>query len=186
MKPESRIVGIDDCPFDRFKDRTVMLVATFYRGGNYMDGVLSTVVHVDGDDATEKIASLVKHSKFYPSIRCVMLKGIAVAGFNVIDIKTLSKDIKKPVVVVMRRAPDRQRIFRILKKIGMPHKIVMIKDAGAIQKAEKLLVQYQGTKLDAVKEFVRITCTHSDIPEPLRIAHLIAGGIARGESRGKA
>jgi hypothetical protein len=33
---------------------------------------------------------------------------------------------------------------------------------------------------------IQITSTRSNIPEPLRVAHLIATGIVLGESRGKA
>lgn len=39
------------------------------------------------------------------------------------------------------------------------------------------------TRLDGVLE---ATTLHGNLPEPLRIAHLIAGGIAAGESRGRA
>jgi endonuclease V-like protein UPF0215 family len=35
-------------------------------------------------------------------------------------------------------------------------------------------------------EAVKMSCTHSAVPEPLRIAHMIASGIIKGESKGKA
>ncbi|KHO45936.1 MAG: hypothetical protein QS98_C0006G0001, partial [archaeon GW2011_AR3] len=91
MKREIRVIGIDDAPFDKFRDKTAMLVGIVYRGGQFMDGVLSSRARVDGEDATGKIASMVKKCKFRPQLRCIFLKGIAVAGFNVIDINRLSK-----------------------------------------------------------------------------------------------
>ena len=36
------------------------------------------------------------------------------------------------------------------------------------------------------KEFLKVTTVHSYIPEPLRIAHIIAAGLVKGESRGRA
>ena len=39
---------------------------------------------------------------------------------------------------------------------------------------------------EKAKEILEIVCTRSLIPEPIRIAHLIASGIIYGQSRGKA
>ena len=55
MKSEIRVLGIDDSPFDKSTDSTVLLIGTFFRGGNFMDGVLSTTIQRDGDDTTVKI-----------------------------------------------------------------------------------------------------------------------------------
>jgi len=40
--------------------------------------------------------------------------------------------------------------------------------------------------ITAAAKIVRISATHSLIPEPLRIAHIIASGIKNGESHGRA
>jgi uncharacterized protein len=37
-----------------------------------------------------------------------------------------------------------------------------------------------------VGKIIRLSSTRGNIPEPLRVAHLIATGIILGESRGKA
>ena len=36
-----------------------------------------------------------------------------------------------------------------------------------------------------VRTIIQRTATHGKIPEPLRTAHLIAGAIATGQSRGR-
>ena len=36
------------------------------------------------------------------------------------------------------------------------------------------------------KELVKLTTTNSEIPEPIRIAHIIAAGLVKGESKGRA
>ena len=186
LKKEIRVIGIDDSPFDKFRDKKVLIVGVIYRGGHFMDGIISTYVSVDGKDATSKIASMINKCKFKSQLRCILLKGIAVAGFNAIDIKKLNSLTKLPVIVVMRHYPQVKKIENTLIKLKMNSRISLIKNAGEIHKIGNLYVQFSGTTLSQTREFLKITITHSLIPEPLRIAHLIAGGIVDGESRGHA
>ena len=186
MKKEIRLLGIDDAPFDKFRDKKTLIVGVFFRGGSFIDGVLSEVVEVDGSDSAAKIIKMVMNSKFYPQLKAIMLKGIAVGGFNLIDIERISKKTKIPVVVVMRRLPERERIAGVLEKLGKKRRIRLMEKAGKIHKAGNLYIQLSGTTMEKAKEILRISCTHGNIPEPIRIAHLIAGGVKLGESRGKA
>lgn len=49
-----------------------------------------------------------------------------------------------------------------------------------------IYVQRAGISLAGSTALLEATTLHGNLPEPLRIAHLIAGGIAAGESRGRA
>ena len=84
MKPEIRILGIDDAPFDKFSDKETYVIATVFRGGDFMDGLLTCKVKVDGNDSTKKLIEMINSSKFKIQFRAILLDGIAVAGFNVI------------------------------------------------------------------------------------------------------
>jgi endonuclease V-like protein UPF0215 family len=185
-RKEIRLLGIDDSPFDKFKDKECLVIGTVYRGGNYADGILSTKVKVDGDDSTAKLALMINKSKFRPQLRCILINGIAVAGFNVIDIRALNKKTRIPVIVVARDYPRYADIYSALKKLGMPGKYKIIEKAGKPQKIGKVYVQMAGISLNGAREILKISATHSFVPEPIRLAHLIAGGVARGESRGNA
>ncbi|MBW2992087.1 DUF99 family protein [Candidatus Woesearchaeota archaeon] len=186
MKKEIRIVGFDDSPFDKFKDGDTLVIGAFYRGGSFMDGVVSTKVKVDGEDSTEKLISSVKKSKFYPQLQAILLDGIAFGGFNIIDIKELSKRTRLPVIVVIRHVPDFKKIISTLRKIGFKEKIKLIDKAGQVYKVGDVYCQYKGCKKEFVEKLLRITCTHSHIPEAIRVAHLIAAGVKKGESKGRA
>ncbi len=183
---EIRLLGIDDGPFNKFKDRECLVVGTIYRGGNYADGILSTKVRVDGNDATEKIAKMINQSKFKSQLRCILLNGIAVAGFNVVDINELNKKTKIPVIVVARTYPRYKKIYAALKKIKQLKKYKLIEEAGESQKVGRIYIQMAGISLKKAKEIIKVSATRSFIPEPIRLAHLIAGGIVKGESRGNA
>ncbi len=186
MKSEIRLLGIDDAPFDKFKDKKTLIVGAFFRGGSSIDGVLSDVVDVDGTDASDKIIGMVKQSKFHPQLRAILLKGLAVGGFNMVDIAKVSSKTKVPVIVVMRKLPDARTMKEALIKLGKKGSVKFIDRAGKIHKAGSLYIQFSGTTLEKAKEIIKISCNRGNIPEPVRVAHLMAGGVKLGESRGKA
>ena len=130
MKKQIRVLGIDDGPHKRFdyKQKKALIVGTFFRGGDFLDGLLSTEATIDGNDATSKIAGMINKSKhFKPQIKAVFLDGIAVGGFNVIDIKLLAKKTGQPIIVIMRTYPKFEKIKRALIKIGKKSRIKLQK-----------------------------------------------------------
>jgi len=185
-KKEIRILGIDDSPFDKFNDKEVLVIGVFYRGGNYPDGVLSTKVEIDGGDSTIKLIEMVNKSKFKSQLQCIMLDGIALGGFNVVNIEKLNSETGIPVIVVMRYYPDLKKMFDAMKKLGYDNKIKLIEKAGKIYKIYKIYIQIKGIGLEDAKEIIKISSIHSYIPEPIRVAHLIGAGLVKGESKGKA
>ena len=52
------MLGIDDAPFDKFKDKKCLVVGAFFRGSKQLEGVLTTEISVDGDDSTEALAEM--------------------------------------------------------------------------------------------------------------------------------
>lgn len=190
MKAKSRILGIDDAPF-RFSDENVPVVGVVVQAPSYIEGVLTTLAEVDGHDATDRIAAMIRRSRYRPGLAIVLIDGTAVGGFNVIDIDALHAAIAVPVATVTRKKPDLTAIERALRRrfedwaerlavlrtnpiepIRTPH--------GAVW------VTFVGAPRSEVQEALRLTTIRGVLPEPLRIAHLIAAGIVRGESRGRA
>lgn len=186
MKKEIRILGIDDASFDKFRDKEVLVIGTVFRGGNFLDGVLSVKVGVDGNDSTEKLIEIINNCKFKPQLQCIMIDGIAFGGFNVVDIDLLNKKTGIPVIVIIRRMPDIENIKKVLIKLNKKEKIGLIEKAGMPTKINDVFVQFKGIGIEDVKKILKISCTHSFIPEPIRVAHLIGQGLYFGESKGKA
>ncbi|AKB49637.1 hypothetical protein MSBRW_0384 [Methanosarcina barkeri str. Wiesmoor] len=168
-----------------------MIVGAVFRGGDWIDGVLRSEITKDGLDATEVICNMIKKSKHYDQIRTVILDGITYGGFNVVDIQMLYRETGIPVIVVMRSYPDFEKIKSALKYFpDGEERWTIIKRAGKIERipGEKspIYIQRAGIGVETVKKIIRLTSIRSNIPEPLRVAHLIATGIILGESRGKA
>lgn len=183
-KTLSHLVGFDDAPFDRGHRGDVLLVGTVFTGGR-LDGVLSGRVRRDGVNATRTVARLVTGSRFYGHAQAVLLQGLAFAGFNVVDLHGLHAALGLPVLAVARKAPDRAAIRRALlgHVPGGARKWRLIERAGPMEPLAGLYVQRAGIEPEAAARLLRASALHGTLPEPLRVAHLIAGGIGRGESR---
>src|SRR6266436_1874456 len=181
----SNVVGFDDFPFPSAHRGNVQVVGAVFSCLR-LDGILSGSIRRDGANATRRLAELVTGSKFAPQVQLVMLQGIALGGFNVVDIHVLHRLLSVPVLVIARRAPRMEAIKEALLTCvpGGQRKWQAIKRAGPMEPVGGVFVQRAGLSLDAASEVIRRFSVYGNIPEPLRMAHLIAGGIAKGESRG--
>jgi endonuclease V-like protein UPF0215 family len=165
----------------------VRIVGAVFAGPR-LEGVLSSRVRRDGANATRRVADMVRDCRFAPQLQAVMLQGIAFAGFNVVDIHRLSEDLAMPVLVVARKAPDLDAIREALltKVPGGRRKWRLIERAGPMESMENLWVQRAGLDEESARALLQQHARHGHLPEPLRTAHLIAGGITDGESRHRA
>ena len=190
MKAKSRFLGIDDAPF-HFSDESVPVVGVVIQAPSYIEGVLTTIAEVDGHDATDRIASMVAGSRYRAGLAMILIDGTAVGGFNVIDVDALHEKVERPVVTVTRQKPDLAAIETALQRrfddwadrlrLMRRHRVESVRlGQGSVW------ISYVGTDREAVREALRLTIVRGVLPEPLRIAHLIAAGIVRGESRGRA
>ncbi len=190
IKSETRVIGFNDGPFKSFSQKYALLVGVLTRGPEHIDGILSTKIEIDGLDATDKIVKLIKKTKHYGQLRVILLNGITFAGFNVVDIKKLHAETKKPVIAIIRKKPDLKKFRDALRKTQYcKEKLKMVEKAGKIQKIivkdSEIYVQSTGISLKGIEKLLNLTVKHSLIPEPIRMAHIIASGIVNGESRGR-
>jgi len=185
-KPISHVAAIDDAPFEKGHRGNVAVVGTVF-AGDRLDGVLTGRVRRDGANAAREIARMIQQSRFEPQIQLVMLQGIALAGFNVVDVFALHATLARPVLVVSRHEPDMGAIRRaLLEKVpGGRKKWKLIERLGAMEPSGEVWVQRVGIDEIDTRSVLERFCLHSNIPEPLRAAHIIAGGLALGESRGR-
>ncbi len=180
----THIIGIDDAPFPRHHRGDVTVVGSVFTGCR-LDGVLCGKVRRDGANATAQLVRLIGDSRFYGHLQLVMLQGIALAGFNVIDIWRLSEALQRPVLVVCRKKPDYAAIARaLLEKVpGGKRKWRLIQKAGDMEPLGGLYIQRAGIDLEQARSVIDKTAIHGIIPEPLRTSHIIARGIVGHSGR---
>ena len=185
IKPEIRVLGVDDGKFTPRTESQVPVIGVVFRGGYWLDGVMHTKIAVDGFDATDNISSMITLSPHYKQLRVIMLNGITFAGFNIVDIKTLNDATTLPVIAVTREKPDLAEIHKALKKMSKSEeRWKAVLNAGEIStvptrsQKEKIYMEVAGISVEDAQKILRLTSTRSKIPEPLRVAHLIASGIS--------
>ncbi len=186
IKPEIRVVGFDDCAFT-FGQKETIVIGTIFRGGDYLDGLISTKIKVDGLDSTAKLAECINSSRHKDQIRIIMLNGITFGGFNIVDIHELHKKTSMPVIAVVGHKPDLKSIKLALEKFkDFRERFSLIEKAGKIRKINieaqhrKNTIYYQQSGLDTktAEKVIKATSTRSTIPEPLRIADIICKGLS--------
>jgi uncharacterized protein len=152
-----------------------------------LDGVLATTVRRDGNNSTDRLVEIVRTSRFGDHIRAVLLQGIALAGFNVVDLDRLHAELGMPVLVVVRKQPRLQMVKEALldRTPGGAEKWQLIEKHGPCERLGALWVQRVGLTEREAATLLAATTSHGNIPEPLRLAHIIAGGVERGASRGR-
>lgn len=183
----SHVVGFDDAPFDRAHRGDVLVVGAVF-AGTRLEGVLSTRVRRDGANAAARLAECVSASRFRPQLQAILLQGIAFAGFNVVDLAALHRRTGLPVVVVVRREPDFAaiRAALLVRVRGGARKWRLIEAAGAVEAAVGPRIQRAGIGLADAQAVLSRLQLHGRLPEPLRVAHLVAGGVTTGESTHRA
>ena len=177
-------IGFDDSPFDHAHRGDVRVVGTVY-SRLALHAVVSGKVRRDGRNSTDELTRLT--ALVGEHLQLVLLQGIALAGFNVIDIHRLARQTGLPVLVVARRLPKQGRIEAALlgRVPGGREKWRLIQAAGGMELCGGVYVQRSGLTLEEAGVALQALTAEGRLPEPLRVAHLIAGGIGRGHSAGQ-
>ncbi len=156
---------------------------------------------------------LVEASQFRGHVRAILLQGsrwpastwstsTRLRGASACRVVVVTR--KKPRLETVRRAPSArtrpisarvrgaERKWRLIvaagemEELGVSHRAEKrAKVTGLRAEEQRLWVQRVGLSLADARELVRGATLHGNVPEPLRLAHLIAGGIVTGKSRGR-
>lgn len=179
MSPFSHVIGVDDAPFPRAHRGDVPIVGVAF-AGTRLEGVISTKVRRDGANGTDALASMISRSRFAAHTRLVMMEGIALAGFNVVDVHALAARLGMAVLVVSKRAPNVPAVRQaLLEKVpGGARKWQLIEKAGPMEPCAGLFIQRAGLDMAEAASVIRRFAVHGRLPEPVRVAHLVASVLA--------
>lgn len=177
-----RAIGFDDAPFVRKAGKPVS-IAGIVCAGTRFEGMLWGQIEPDGWDATDTIATMLLNSKFLPQAHIVLLDGISLGGFNVVNLPALSDAIERPCVSVMRRYPNLEKVEYALRRLPEPdRRLAVIAKAGEIYQSPPFVFQVQGATPETIARVLARLTDRGHVPEALRLAHLIASAVMNGES----
>lgn len=181
-KPHFRVIAVDDGAFGR-RQRYAPVVAVAVAVPGYVEGAVRGRVAVDGTDATETLLAMLSGWPHLEGARAVLVDGISLGGFNLIDLRALSRGLGRPVLSVTRRRPDFERIRSALaayfpsdyrRRWGLVRAVPL---AGLGPAGQDLLGAGVGLSRAEARRLVARTTLRGRWPEPLRLAHLIARAI---------
>jgi endonuclease V-like protein UPF0215 family len=180
------VLGIDDAPFEKGQRGPVPIVAVMMEGADLVESVAIGAFPVDGEGATEFLADWISGLRSFTSLQAVILGGITIAGLGLIDTRSLANRLEVPVVTVTRRDPAASQLADALRAAGLSERLEIVARAPrAFRLVDGLFLSCAGIEREQAAHIVRATLRKSRLPEPLRIAHLVARALVTGESRGR-
>ena len=183
MKEGVRYIAIASGPIE--KGTATTLIGVIFRD-NYIEGLLSTKIKIDGTDSTGKIIKMVKKSRFREQIRILLFNGIALAGLNIINPAELEKRLCSKVVLLNRRKQNAKELvnalneFSRMTKTDVKERIAIVEDNGKMD-----ALRANGLFLQSSLDKIYLQRFSKTAFEALRAAHIIARGISTGESKGR-
>ena len=184
--PRPHLLGIDDGPFEKHGSERAPIVGVVMEGQDLVEGVAITSFPVDGDGVTGFLAGWVGGLRFRPALQGIVLGGITIAGLAVVDVEALAREVGVPVLVANRRDPTENRLAQALRAAGLHERVELVRRTPeAFALGDGLHLSFAGTDRATAELLARAARGKSRLPEPLRLAHLIARAIATGESRGR-
>ncbi|MCI4322689.1 MAG: DUF99 family protein [Thermoplasmata archaeon] len=173
---------MDDGTFRR-GDRWASLAAVRISLPGDVEAVRLGRVRVDGLDATASIRRLLRRGTLAAGARAVLLDGISFGGFNLVDLDELHRDVHLPILAVTRRPPELRKIRAALRTYFprsfrtrwgriQAHRLFRVPTG-----AEPLWAAAVGCTQKEAREIVRRSMIHGYVPEPLRVAALVARAV---------
>jgi endonuclease V-like protein UPF0215 family len=176
-----RVVGVEDGSFQKGITSRALLAVVLFKGLK-IEGVKIARIVVDGLDATEKLGEVLGGWEF----EAVLLAGVSFAGFNVIDPTIIHEEFGNPVIVISRTKPNSKAVKRALERyfedwqsrwsvferLGLVHKVVVSASEPPVY------VETVGVRVGWAGKLIRALSVCCRIPEPIRVARLIARGLS--------
>jgi endonuclease V-like protein UPF0215 family len=181
------VLGIDDGPFEKYRpDARAPIVGVMMEGHDLVEAIAVTDFPVDGAGITGFLAGWIRARRFAPALHGVLFGGITLAGLAVLDPAALARDLGAPTVVVNRRSRTNAPLLGALERAGFADRAALVASAPAsFELPGGLHASIAGGTPELAAALVARSRAKSDLPEPLRLAHLFAHALVRGESRGR-
>lgn len=181
------LLGVDDAPFDKDSDRTVPIVAAMLEGAGPIEQLAIGSFPVDGDDPAGYLAGWIGSLRCRDALHGVVLGGITIAGLGVVDVPALARSLEIPVIVANRRPPRDGPLTDALRAAGLEPRVpIVLATPQAVEADDGLWIAQAGADDGWAVSTALAARGKSRLPEPLRVAHLIAAALSQGESRGRA
>jgi uncharacterized protein len=176
-----RVVGVEDGGFEAFKPGERAFLCAAMLTGDRVEWVKLDRIAVDGRDATETLQKMLEGMEF----DTVIFGGVSFAGFNIIDPNAVHGAFGAPVIVYTGDKPDTEATLTALKahfadgeeRWAPVARLGDVYSATTKAGAPPVYFEVAGCTREWAEETLKATATLTRIPEPVRVAGLIARGL---------
>ena len=145
---------------------------------NTIEGTTSALIKKDGMDATDRICSAILESDFYDKMSTVLLDRVIFGDSNVADIKAIRKNTGLDVILILQKKPNIKALMSLLRKHeNYKERLQALSNAGNIYTYGPIFYQKEGLGIKECETAIKALCISSNIPEPLRVADVMALGL---------
>ena len=143
-----------------------------------IDGFVLGNATLSGNDATDEIIRMYEKLA-RPDISYILISGIIISMYNMVDIKKIHDELQMPVIgvtyqdspgiekAIQKHFPDHSSKIEEYKKLGQREKITL-------KTSYDIFVRKEGCSLSETKQLLNNLTLQGAIPEPLRVAQLLA------------
>lgn len=181
-KKAVRALGISES-FSKGVSKRSVLAGVVMRSDMVIDGFTLATVEVGGMDATEKILDMYKNLK-REDINLLLLNGCVISWYNVIDLNVLSKETALPLICVTYKVSEGlEKYFEELFD-DKDQRIKIYHNNGPrsplqLHTGHKIYIRFLNMSIEDANGILKKFILHGAIPEPLRIARLLARSIMK-------
>jgi endonuclease V-like protein UPF0215 family len=182
-KPGIRALGVAES-FRQGQRRSV-LAGVVMRSDFVIDGVALGRTAVGGDDATYSIASLFRRFK-RNDVNLIIVSGAILSLYNIVDVDGLSAKTKLPVIcLTYKETSGIEDSIRRHFPEGAEEKLQAYRSLGKrtglrLHTGHRVYVRTAGLRSSAVKPVLDAFTLQGSIPEPVRVAKLLARASLAG------
>ncbi len=178
-----RVIGFDDAHWKGQGSGDEVHVAGIVCSDTRFEGMLWNTVKRDGTDGTEGLVRMLAESKFAAQVQVILIDGITLGGCNVVDLQELFRELKIPVIAVMRKLPNLERFRYVVEQLPDPEvRWQKVLAAGPIHELNGFVFQVVGEDPEVASRVLARLTDQGKVPEALRVAHLIGSAVKLGTS----
>jgi uncharacterized protein len=170
----------------RQRDKFSTLVGVVMRSDLVIDGFTVGKLRVSGSDATKSVLSLF-HKLNRNDVNAMLLSGSVLSLYNIIDVDSIHKELRIPVVALTFRKSRSDLVrniksrfrgkkaeekIKLLKKLGEPEEI-------SLATGYRVFVRTAGISKILAKRLLDRFTLQGAVPEPIRVSRLLAKSVAR-------
>jgi hypothetical protein len=183
-----RALGISES-FVKGVSEESILAGVVMRADGAIDGFTFAKATVGGMDATDKVLEMCRSLR-RDDINVLLLNGCVISWYNVIDLHRVAEETGLPLIcVTYNESTGLEKYFKELFPQDWERRVEVYrrnKSRTAIELSTgyTVYIRFIGMEIEEAKGVLNKFTSHGSIPEPLRVARLLARSIIKNLSCG--